>query len=60
MSNDMRDWLGFAMTAFCFLVTIKSLWTEPRRRVRRIERFRSFKGWGVKWTAYDREDDRQS
>jgi hypothetical protein len=26
----------------------------------RIERFRSFKAWGVEWTTHEREDDNQS
>ncbi len=59
MSNDMRDWLSFAMTAVSFL-SLFVPWVVARRRVRRVERFRSFRAWGVEWTAYDRDDDRQS
>ena len=33
---------------------------ESPRRVGRVERFRSFKLWGLEWTAYDCDDDRQS
>ncbi len=60
MLNDMRDWLGFAIGVFCFLVTVIGLWAKPRRRTRRIERFRSLKGLGMEWTTIDREDDIQS
>jgi len=60
MLNDMRDWIGFAIGVVSFLVTLQGLWAEPRRRARRSERFRSFKAWGVEWTAHDREDDIQS
>jgi hypothetical protein len=59
MSNDMRDWLSFAMSAASFLVPLLG-WMVARRRSRRIERYRSFRAWGVEWTAYDRDDDRQS
>ncbi len=59
MSNDMRDWLSFAMSAVSFLIPLVR-WTVARRRSRRVERFRSFRAWGVEWTAYDRDDDRQS
>jgi hypothetical protein len=60
MSNDIWGWLAFTMTAVSFLVSIKDLWAGPRRRARRIERFRSLKAWGVEWTAYDRDDEDQS
>ena len=60
MSNDVRDWIGFAMAAVHFSFTLIGLWAGARRRTRRIERFRSFKAWGVEWTTYDREDDIQS
>jgi len=57
MFDNMRDWVGFAMTAVSLLLAISA---QPRRRVRRIERFRSLKVWGLEWTARDREDDSQS
>ncbi len=57
MLNDMRDWVAFAMGVVSFLVTVEGLWAGPRRGARRTERFRSFKAWGVEWTAHDREDD---
>ena len=61
MTNDMRDWLSFVMSAVLFLLPlIKAFWAKPRRRVRRIERFRSFRVWGVELTTYDREEDDQS
>ena len=60
MSNDIWGWLGFAMTVVSFLATIKDFLAGPRRRKRRVERFRSLKVWGVEWTACDREDDIQS
>ena len=57
MLNDMRDWLGFAITVACFYLAQKS--NSPRRR-RRRERRCSFKGWGIKWTTHEREDDNHS
>jgi hypothetical protein len=60
MSNDMRDWVAFAMTAVTVFLDFRSLWAGTRRRRRRSERFRSLKAWGLEWTAYDREDDSQS
>jgi hypothetical protein len=60
MSNDMRDWLSFAMTAVSFLSLFIPRRGIARRRVRRTERFRLLRIWGVEWTAYDRDDDRQS
>jgi hypothetical protein len=59
MSNDMRDWLGFAMSAASVLIPLLG-WAVARRRLRRTERFRSFRAWGVEWAAYDRYDDSQS
>lgn len=59
MLNDIRDWGAFAMTAVSFLMLFVPRGIA-RRRVRRVERFRSFRAWGVEWTAYDRDDDRQS
>jgi hypothetical protein len=60
MLNNVRDWMGFVIGAVSLLLTIYALWAGTRRRSRRIERFRSFKAWGMEWTAYDREDDIQS
>jgi hypothetical protein len=60
MSNDVRDWIGFAIGVVSLLLTIVSLWARPHRRTRRVERSRSFKAWGVEWTTHDREDDIQS
>jgi hypothetical protein len=57
MSNDIRGWLGSAMTAVSLLVT---LWAGTGRRSRRIERFCSFKAWRMEWTAREREDDTES
>jgi heme exporter protein D len=42
MSNDMTDWLSFAMTAVSFL-SLFVRWVLARGRVRRAERFRSFR-----------------
>jgi hypothetical protein len=57
----MWDWIGFAIGAVSLLLlTIVGFWTRTRRRSRRVERFRSFKAWGVEWAAYDREDDTRS
>ncbi len=60
MLNDMRDWVGFVIGVVSLLITVSGPWAGTRRRARRVERFRSFRAWGVEWTAYDREDDRQS
>jgi hypothetical protein len=49
------------MTAVSLCIALYGLRTNARRHnSRRCERFRSFKGWGVEWTAYNRDDDRQS
>ena len=60
MSNDMLVWVGLALEVVHLVLTLRHFRTGTRRRTRRIERFRSFKGWGVEWTTYDREDDNQS
>lgn len=57
MLNDIRDWLGFVLALVSFVLTVTGCCSRPRRR--RRERFRSFKGFGMEWTSYDR-DDRQS
>jgi hypothetical protein len=62
MSHDMRDWLGFAFTTAGFFISVYGLWNELRtpRHSRRVW-FRSFKGFGVEWTAFEeRDDDRRS
>jgi hypothetical protein len=58
MSPDIRDWLGFAFTTASLLISLCTY--GHRRRHRRRERFRSFKGFGIEWTAYDRDDDAKS
>ena len=57
----MRDWLGFAFTTASFFIALYSLCygVSPRRK-RRWERFRSFKGFGMESTTYEREDDSRS
>lgn len=60
MSNDVRDWAAFVMSAVHLILFLIEWAEKSRRRERRIERFRSFRAWGVEWTAYDCEDDRQS
>ncbi|WP_210331388.1 hypothetical protein [Methylocystis sp. H62] len=61
MSHDMRDWLGFAFTTASFFIALYQLWnSKSRRRQCRRVRFRSFEGWGMKWSSYDERDDRQS
>jgi hypothetical protein len=60
MLESIRDWLGFAMSALHSILFLSEWMTTPRRRVRRKERYRHFKLWGIEWTAYDREDDDQS
>ena len=55
MLNDIRDWLGFAIVLVSpFLPFIMG---RGSRRYR--EHFPSFKGFGIEWTSFDR-DDRQS
>ncbi len=60
MSPDIRDWLGFAFTTASLLLSLYGLWHGHSRRHRQRERFRSFKGFGIEWTAYDRDDDAKS
>ncbi len=60
MLNDIRDWAAFVMAAVHLILFLIEWAKESRRRMRRVERFRSFRAWGVEWTAYDREDDHQS
>lgn len=53
-----RDWIGFAIGVLSLLL---SFWVRPagtRQRVR--VRRRRLKLGAIEWTAYDREDDRQS
>jgi hypothetical protein len=62
MSNDIRDWLGFAFTTAGFFIYLYDRWTGrgTHRHCRRV-RSRSFKGFGMEWSAYDeRDDDRRS
>jgi len=58
MPNDIRDWLDLALTVAPFVLSL----VRPisARRHRRRERYRSFKGWGIEWTTYKREDDSRS
>jgi hypothetical protein len=56
MFNNIWDWLNPAITLASFVLT---LWSLAHARRRRCERYRSFKGFGIEWTRYDR-DDRQS
>jgi hypothetical protein len=58
MLNDMRDWLSLAVGVVSLIFTLKG-GLHCRRQSRR-ERFRSFKGFGIEWTAYDRHDDSRS
>ena len=60
MLESIRDWLGSAMSCLHLILFLSEWVTTPHRRVRRIERYRSLKLWGIEWTAYDREDDDQS
>jgi hypothetical protein len=55
MLNDIRDWLGFAFGLVSFVLAFTG---HSSRRYRR-ESFRSFKGFWIEWTSFDR-DDRQS
>jgi|GEM_PF-4914662 len=55
MLNDIRDWLGFAIVLVSFILPF--ITGHGSRRYH--ERFRSFKGFGIEWTSFDR-DDRQS
>jgi hypothetical protein len=58
MFDNMRDWLSFAVGVVSLIITLKG--GLRRRRQSRRERFRSFKGFGIEWTAYDRDDDSRS
>ena len=61
MSNDIWDWLGFAIKLASFLISLIGLLKSKCRRCRqKRERFRSFKGWGIEWVSYDRDDKTQS
>lgn len=53
--NDIRDWLSFLVGLVSLAITLSG----RRGRCHR-ERYRSFKGWGIEWTSYDRKDDSQS
>lgn len=60
MSADIMGCAGFALEVVHFAFTLIHLGLGARRRSRRIERFRSLKVWGLEWTTYECEDDRQS
>ena len=60
MSNDMLVWVGLALEVVHIVLTLRHFRTGTRRRTRRIERFHSFKAWGVEWMTHEREDDNQS
>jgi hypothetical protein len=55
MLNDIRGWLEFAIVLVSFVRPF--ITGHGSRRYR--ERSRSFKGFGIEWTSFDR-DDRQS
>ncbi|WP_156898294.1 hypothetical protein [Methylocapsa acidiphila] len=57
MLNNIRDWTSCVVGLVSLYLTLKG--RSPRRRRCRRERFRSFKGFGIEWTSFDR-DDRQS
>jgi hypothetical protein len=57
MLNDIRDWLGFAIGLVSFVLPFLGR-SSRRRRCHRVH-YRSFKGFGIEWTSFDR-DDRQS
>ena len=60
MFDNMRDWLD-ALSVVSSFITLYGFWRGySRRRQSRRERFRSFKGFGMEWTAYDRDDDSRS
>lgn len=60
MSNDIRDCIDLAIVAGHLILFALECLKKPRRRTRGVERLRSFRAWGIEWTAYDRYDDRQS
>jgi hypothetical protein len=45
--------LAFAIGVVSLLLTLTGY---ASRRHRRRERYRSFKGWGMEWTTFDRDD----
>jgi hypothetical protein len=59
MSNDIRDCVDLAIVAAHLILLALKCLKKPRRHTRSGERFRSFRAWGIEWTAYDRDDDRQ-
>jgi hypothetical protein len=58
MFHDIVGWFGDALEVVPIIVTLLGL--KHRRLRRRHERYRSFKGWGIEWTAYDRDDQSRS
>ena len=58
MLIDMRDWLNLAIGIVSLCLTLTRTITPRGHRQR--ERYRSFKGWGIEWTIYEREDDSRS
>ena len=57
MLNDIRDWSAFVIGLVSLFLALKGRSPCPRRY--RRESYRSFKGFVIEWTSYDR-DDRQS
>jgi hypothetical protein len=63
MSNDLRDWLSFAIGLVSLLLTIWPLLQprEPRTTHRLRVRRRTLQiGSWIKWTSQGRDEDRQS
>lgn len=54
----MVGWLSLAVGVVSLILQVTG--GSPRGWHRQRERFRSFKGFGIEWTTYDRDDDRRS
>jgi hypothetical protein len=60
MSNDIGGWFDLAIVAGRLILFALERAGNSRRRSRRRVHFRSFKAWGIEWTAYDCDGDHQS
>jgi hypothetical protein len=59
MLYDILVWSSLAITPVSFVLDLLTFCRSLRVRHCRRESYRSFKGFGIEWTSYDR-DDRQS
>lgn len=56
---DMRDWIGFAMSVYSFILPflpfVQTNFTRPRQRIRERSRTLKIGNW-IEWTSHYRED----